>query len=117
MCREEEGVWRETKSDVAGCGALVFHRQSESMARGNRPRLRKYEKHIAGVVGRRSEGQRGFVPLGGGIGKMEAAPAGKTQLERGQRLIAVIFELIDAFDSNDGLRTGNEINGNLLIDD
>lgn len=48
---------------------------------------------------------------------MEAAPAGKTQLKGGQRLIAVVFELIEGFDSNHGLRTGDKINGNLLIED
>src|SRR5258706_1548122 len=78
--REEECVWRESESDLVEFGVVIFHSQSESVPRGNGPRLRKSEHHIAWVVGRRSEGYRGIVPLGAGIGKMEATPAGETKL-------------------------------------
>jgi hypothetical protein len=46
---------------------------------------------------------------------MEAA-AGKAQLERSEGLVSGVFELIDAFDSNDGLGGRNELHDDLLFD-
>jgi len=39
----------------------------------------------------------------------------KTQFERSERLVSRVFKLIDAFDSNDRLRCGNELYGDLLF--
>ena len=46
---------------------------------------------------------------------MEAPAAGEAELEGSERLVARIFELIDAFYSNDGLWTGNKVHGDLLF--
>ena len=48
---------------------------------------------------------------------MKTPAAGKAQLERSEGLVTGIFKLIYAFDSNDRLRGGNELDGNLLFDD
>ena len=48
---------------------------------------------------------------------MKTPAAWKAQLERSEGLVAGIFKLIDAFDSNDWQWGGNELNGNLLFDD
>jgi hypothetical protein len=48
---------------------------------------------------------------------MKTPPAGETQLEGSERLIAGVLKVIDAFDANDGLRSGDELYGDLLFDD
>ena len=47
---------------------------------------------------------------------MKTPAAREAQFERSERLVSRVFELIDAFDSNDGLRCGNELYGDLLFD-
>jgi len=47
---------------------------------------------------------------------MKTAAARETQLKGSERLVSRVFELIDPFDSNDGLRRGNELYGDLLFD-
>ena len=79
--------------------------------------MRKIEHDIAGIIWRGCEGKSSFVPLRGRIGKVEAPSAGKAKLERGERLVAGVFELVDAFYSNDWLECGNKLHRDLLSDD
>src|SRR5216683_1993271 len=113
---EEKCVGSETEGRFVGTGPLVFTRETQSVLRGNPPALREGEKGIAWIVGRGSEGKSGLVPLRAGIRKMETAAARETQLKGSERLVSRVFELIDPFDSNDGLRRGNELYGDLLFD-
>ena len=87
------------------------------MLRGNRPGLRKIEHDVAGIIWRGCEGKSSFVPLRGRIGKVEAPSAGKAKLERSERLVTGVFELVDAFYSNDWLGCGNKLHRDLLSDD
>jgi hypothetical protein len=54
--------------------------------------------------------------MGGGLGIVKAASAGKAKLEGGERLVAGIFELVDSFDANDWLGRWNKVHGNLLLE-
>ena len=86
------------------------------MSRRNGPALWQGEEDIARIVGRGGQAKSGVVPMGAGIRKVEAAAPGKTELECREGLISGIFELIDTFNSNDGLRSRNELNVDLLFD-
>jgi hypothetical protein len=86
------------------------------MLRGNRPGLRKIKHDVTGIIGGRCEAESSFVPLGGRIGKVEATAAGKAKLEGSKRLVAGVFELVDAFYSNDWLGW-NKLHRDLLSDD
>jgi hypothetical protein len=48
---------------------------------------------------------------------VEASAAGKAKLERSERLVTGVFELVDAFYSNDWLGCGNKLHRDLLSDD
>ena len=78
--------------------------------------MRKIEHNVAGIIGRSREGKRSFVPLGCRFGKVESTAAGEAELKGSERLVAAIFKLIDAFYSDDGLWSWNELHSDLLLD-
>ncbi len=112
---EKESLGSEAQIRFRG-GRLIFDGKMESVTRGDSPGLGESEHNVARVVWGGFKLEAALVPLGAGVGKMEAAAARQAELKRGEWLIAGVAELVDGVYANRGSRRGNELNSDFLFD-
>ena len=79
--------------------------------------MRKFQLHIAWIIGRRLEGERGLIPFRPRIGNMKAAAPGQAKLDKSQGSVASVLELIGCVDVNDGIWSRAKFDAQFLPDD